>query len=127
MQIIDKCGYLEAALGFIEKNIVSGKGLQKIAAKTGIRENSLRTLSLSLKNFSEKQLFTALHEKIEDIHSSLSGADAEISGADISIESQKNKAFILMNVICDIVVDGDREDRLDVDIKIFSKNNIQVN
>jgi len=126
MQIIDKCGYLESALDFIEKNIVSGKGLQKIVAKTGIKENSLRTLSLSLKNFSAKQFFTVLHEKIEDSHSSLSGADAEIAGADISIETQRKKAFILMSVICDIVIDGEREDRVEMDIKIFSKNNIQV-
>lgn len=126
MEIIDKNGYLESALEYIEKNIVSGKGLQKIAKKAGVSEGLLKNLSFSLKNFSEKQFFTALHEKIEESHSSLSGANAEISGADISVETQKNKAFVLMNITCDIVVDGEKEDRIEMDIKIFSKNNIRI-
>ena len=126
MEILDKNGYLESALRYIEKNIISGRGLQKIANKARVDEVLLKNLSLSLKNLSEKRLFIALHEKIEDSHSSLSGADAEISGADISIEVDKKKAFILMSVVCDIVIDGEREDRFDLDIKIFSKNNIQI-
>lgn len=126
MEIIDKYGYLESALEYIEKNIVSGKGLQKIAKKARINEGLLKNLSLSLKNFSEKQFFTALQEKIEESHSSISGADAEILSADISVETQKNKAYILMSVVCDIVIDGEQEDKIKMDIKIFSKNNIQA-
>lgn len=126
MEIIDKYGYLESALEYIEKNIVSGRGLQKIAKKARINEDLLKNLSLSLRGFSEKQFFVALQEKIEERHSSISGADAEILAADISVETQKNKAYILMSIVCDIVIDGEHEDKLEMDIKIFSKNNIQI-
>ena len=125
MGIIDKYGYLESALGYIEKNIMSGRGLQKIAKKARVNEDSLKNLSLSLSNFSEKQFFVALQEKIEERHSSLSGADVEISGADISIELIKNKAYVSMSLLCDIVADGEKEDSLKMDIRIFSKDNIQ--
>ena len=126
MEIIDKYGYLESALEYIEKNIVSGRGLQKIAKKAGIKEDLLKNLSLSLSGFSEKMFFTILQQEIEDRHSSVSGADVEISGADISLETQKNKAFILMSLICDIVVDGEKEDKIKMDIKIFSKIDIKI-
>lgn len=126
MQIIDKHGYLEDALDYIEKNVVSGRGLHKIAKKARINEDLLKNLYLSLKDFSEKQFFVALQGKLEDKHSSISGANVEVSGADISIETQKNKAFVLMSLICDIVVDGEREDKIKIEIKIFSKNNIQI-
>lgn len=135
MQIIDKYGYLDSALDYIEKGIVSGQGLQKIAKKARINEDLLKNLSLALKDFSEKQFFLLLQDKIEDRHSSTSGADVEISGADISIETQGDskrhqrrppRAFILMNLICDIVVDDQEEDKIKIDIKIFSKNNIQI-
>jgi len=127
MQIIDKYGYLESALDYIEGNIVSGKGLQKIAARTGIKENSLRTLSLALKSFSEGQFIVALQEKIEESHSSLAGADAEILGADISVEVENHRPFILMKVSVGIVIDGEQEDSLKLDIKILpGKNNIKI-
>ena len=126
MQILDRYGYLESALEYIDRNIASGKGLHKIAKKTGISENSLRTLSLSLKDFSEKQIFTMLGEKLENRHTSLSGASAEVSGADISIEKDERGVFALLNVAFDIVADGDMEDKATADIKFFSKNNIQI-
>jgi hypothetical protein len=126
MEIIDKNGYLESALDYIEKNIVSGKGLQKIAKKSGIKEDLLRNLSLALKNFSEKQFYVGLQEKIEASHSSISGADAEISGVDISINTHKNAAFISFNLDCDIVVDGEKEDCIKMEAKIFSGDKIQI-
>lgn len=126
MEIIDKYGYLESALEYIEKNIVSGRGLQKTAKKARISEDLIKNLSLSLRGFSEKIFVTILHQEIEDRHSSISGADVEISGADISIEATKNRAFILMDLICDIVIDGEKEDKLKVGVKIFSKNEIKI-
>jgi len=125
MQIIDKYGYLEQALNYIEKHIASGRGLQKLAKKAGIKEDLLQNLYLALKNFSEKKFFAVFQERIEDRHSSIPGADVEIFEADISIESQKGRAFILMNLICDIVVDGEQEDKIKMEIKIFSKDNIK--
>ena len=126
MEIIDKYGYLESALEYIEKNIVSGRGLHKIAEKTGINEDLLKNLSLSLSGFSEKMFATILQQEIEDRHSSISGADVEISGVDISVETQKKKAFVLMKLICDMVIDGEKDDKIKIDIKIFSKINIQI-
>jgi len=127
MEIIDRAGYLESALRYIGKNIISGRGLQKIAKKTGINEGLLKNLSLSLKKFSEKHLFTILHEKLEESHSSLAGATAEISGADISVESRKGRAFILMNIDFDIKADDETEDKIKIEARIFSRNNIYVN
>ena len=127
MQIIDKYGYLKNALNYIERNIVSGRGLQKIAKKARINEALFKSLSLSLKDFSEKQFFVALYEGIEDSRSFTSGADVEISAVDISVEAEKDKAFILMNLICDIVADGEQKDKVKIDIRMFSKNNIQIN
>ena len=126
MQIIDKYGYLESALGYIEKHVVSGRGLQKIAKKARINEDLLKNLSLSLRGFSEKQFLAVFQEKIEVRHGSTPGADVEIAGANISIEIDKNKAFVCMNLICEIMVDGEQEDKIKMDIKIFSKNNIQA-
>ena len=126
MEIIDKYGYLESALEYIEKNIVSGRGLQKIAKKARISDDEIKNLSSSLSGFSEKIFVTILHQEIEDRHSSMSGADVEISGADISIESNKKHIYILLSLVCDIVIDGEKEDKLKMDIKIFSKNNIQI-
>ena len=126
MEIIDKYGYLESALEYIEKNIVSGRGLQKIVKKARIKEDLLKSLSSSLNGFSEKMFFVILKQEIEDRHSSVSGADVEISGADISLETHKNKAFVSMSLICDIVVDGEKEDKIKMDIKIFSKIDIKI-
>ena len=126
MEIIDKYGYLDSALDYIERRIASGRGLQKTAKKARINEDLLKNLSLLLKDFSEKQFFSIFQEEIEQRHSSVSGANVEISGADISIETQKGKAFVLMNLTCDIVIDGEQEDKIKMDVKIFSKNNIQI-
>jgi len=132
MQIIDKYGYLESALEYIEKNLASGRGLHKIAEKARIKEDLLKNLYLALKSFSEKQFFAILQEKIEDRRGSISGTQVEISGADISIEVEKSphgrnlRAFILMNLICEIVIDGEVEDKMKINIKIFSKSNIKI-
>ena len=126
MEIIDKYGYLESALEYIDKNIVSGRGLQKIAKKADIQEDLIKNLSLALAGFSEKTFVTILHQEIEDRHSSISGAEVEISGADISLDTQKSKAFILLKLVCDIVIDGENEDKIKIDTRIFSKNNIQI-
>jgi len=126
MEIIDKYGYLEQALEFIEKNIVSGRGLHKTAIKTRINEDLLKNLSSALSGFSEKTFVTILHQEIEDRHSSVLGADVEISGIDISLETQKNRAYILMKLVCDIVVDSEKDDKINLDIKIFSKNEIKI-
>lgn len=126
MQIIDKYGYLESALGYIEKSIASGRGLQRIAKTASINEDFVRDLSLSLKDFSEKQFFTVLQEKLESTHSSLSGAEVEIVVADVGIETYKKKAFVSINLVCDIMIDGEKEDRIDIDVKIFSRDNIQI-
>ena len=125
MQIIDKYGYLDSALDYIERHVVSGRGLQKIAKKTRINEDLLKNLSLSLKDFSEKNFISVLQDKIEDRRIFKAETEVEISGADISIEQEKGTVFILMNIVCDIVVDGDQEDRIKTNIKIFSKNNIK--
>ena len=106
MEIIDKNGYLESALEYIDKNIVSGRGLQKIAIKAGIQEDLLKNLSLALAGFSEKTFVTILHQEIEDRHSSVDVADAEVSSVDVSIDTQKKKAFIFVKLVCDIVIDG---------------------
>jgi len=126
MEIIDKYGYLEGALEYIEKNIVSGRGLQKIAKKASLSEDKIKNLSSSLRGFSEKIFVTILHQEIEDRHSSMSGAEVEIAAVDISIETQKKNAYILLSLVCDIVVDGEKEDKIKMNIKIFSKNNIQI-
>ena len=126
MEIIDKYGYLEGALEYIEKNLISGRGLHEVAEKTGIKEDLLKSLSLSLDGFSEKMFLTILQQEIEDRHSSISGADVEISGVDISLETQKNRAFILMKLVSDIVVDGEKEDKIKMDIKIFSKIDVRI-
>ena len=55
MEIIDKYGYLESALGYIEKNIVAGRNLQKLAEKSRVNMNLLKKLSAALLNFSERQ------------------------------------------------------------------------
>ena len=67
-----------------------------------------------------------LEEELEKRHSSLSGADAEISGADISIDTYKDKTFILISLSFNIVVDDEIEDKTKIDIKIFSNKNILI-
>lgn len=118
MQIIDKNGYLDSALKYIEKGMLSGRGLQKTAKKTRIDEGLLKSLSLRLSDFSEKQFFTNLQEKIEYVHGFTPGAEVQISGADVSIENKKGKAIIAMNLICDIVIDGEQEDKIKINMQI---------
>lgn len=126
MEIIDKYGYLEQSLEFIEKNLVSGKGLRKIAKKARIDAKFLEKFCVFLKGFSEKQFYTLLQEKLENKHSSLLGAVAEISGTDVSIENDKEAIFIFLLILCDIVVDSELEEKVEVKAKIFSKNKIEV-
>jgi hypothetical protein len=127
MEIIDKYGYLEDVIGYVEKNIISSRNFQKLAKKSGINEVLLKKLSVGLQKFSEKYFFTCLEEELEKRHSSLSGADAEIFGADISIETQKGTAFISMILNFNIVIDGEAEDKIKIQIKIFSNKNIIIN
>ena len=126
MEIIDKYGYLEDALEYIEKNLVSGRGLRQIAKKTGISDDKINNLSSALRGFSEKMFFTILKQEIEDRHSSIDGADAEISGVDISIVAKKNNAFVLMKLVCDIVADGEKEDKIKMDVRLFSKIDVRI-
>jgi len=125
MQIIDKYGYLENAFDYIDRQIVSGRGLKKISKKTGMDEDLLKSLSSVLKDFSEKQFFCVLEEKIEEKHGSAPDDDIEISEVDLSVEREKGKALVLMNLTCDVAVDGEQEDKIKIEIKIFSKNNIK--
>lgn len=126
MEIIDKYGYLEDVLNYIEKNIIKSRGWQKTAKKAKVKEELLKGLSGKLKYFSETSFFTLLQEKLEDRHSSIAGATAELCGADVGIEVVKNKAFVLINFKWDIVVDGEKEDKVLMDIKMFSKNDIRI-
>ncbi len=126
MEIVDKYGYLEDVLKYIEKNIINSRGLFKISQKANIEQALLQNLSRSLKGFSENQFFTALEEKLEERHSSPLDASAELAGADMGIELDKNKAFIMIKFKWDIAVEGEREDRTSMQVQIFSKNNIKV-
>jgi len=126
MQIVDKYGYLEDVLNYIEKNIIESKHFEKLAKKARVGEGLLKKLSKELRGFSEKYFLTALQEKLEERHSSLSGAEAEIFLADVGIDVEKNKAFILIYLNWDIVIDGEKEDKIVTTIKIYSKNNIQI-
>jgi len=126
MQIIDKYGYLEDVLDFVEKKIIYGKSLQKLAEKAKVDVRLIESLSKQLKGFSEKYFLTTLAEELENRHSSLSGAVAEISAADAGIEVDRNKVFVSLALNCDIVVGEEREDKAKVHIKIFSKSNMQI-
>lgn len=126
MEIIDKYGYLEDAMSYIEKSIINKKGWQNIVKKAGIDKEILENLSNKLKDFSETSFFTLLEGKLESIHSSIAGATAEIGGADLGIEVYRNKPFILLNLKWDIVIDDEKEDRVLMEVKIFSKNDIHI-
>lgn len=126
MEIIDKSGYLKSAVRYIENNIVSGKSLERISKKAGIKEVLIKNLCLSLKKFSEKQFFTAIHEALEQSHSSLSGAVAEVSSAELSVEARNQRAFIFLTLSFNIIADDEKQDRLDLDIKIFSEDKILI-
>lgn len=124
MELIDKYGYLDDALNYIERNIIGCKDYKKLAKKAGVNEEFFKNLSKGLKGFSEKIFLTLIRERVEEKHSSLSGADAEVAGVDISIEKQKKSVFILLRLLFEITVDGESEDKVKINIKIFSKNNI---
>lgn len=126
MEIIDRYGYIEDALAFIEKNIIAGRNLKNLAKKAGIDEVLLKKLSSSLKNFSEKLFFTNLEEELEERHSSLLGANAENFFADVKIDAKDKKAFIIICLKWNIIVDGENEDKTTTLIKIFSSSNIQI-
>lgn len=126
MEIVDRYGYLEDALGYIEKNIIANHNIQKLAKKAGVDEFLLKNLRKGLQNFSEKLFFSTLQEKLEDRHSSLLGAAAELISADVKIEVEKNKALVLICLNWDITVDGEREDKITTWVKMFSDKNIQI-
>ena len=127
MEIIDKYGYLEDALIYIERNIINCRNFEKLAKKSGVSEAFFKKLLKGLQKFSEKYFFTCLQEELEKRHSSLSGALAEVSLADISIEAKKGKVFILMTLGFNIELDGETEDKTKMDVKIFSNKNITIN
>lgn len=126
MEIIDKYGYLEGALSYIDRSIISAKSLQKISKKSGVDEILLKNFKDKIKNFSEKYFLSILNEELEDAHSSLSGATAEVSGVDISIEKDGNCAYIFLRLFFDIMADNEEEDKTKIDFKIYSKNNIKI-
>ncbi|MCX6721938.1 MAG: hypothetical protein NTY04_01990 [Candidatus Staskawiczbacteria bacterium] len=125
MQIIDKYGYLDGAIDYIEKHIVSGRGLQKIAKKARINEDLLKNLSLLLKGFSEQKFISVLQGKIEERRIFKEESEIEISGVDVRLDQEKNNAFIYINITYDIADDGEQEDKAKIEIKIYSKNNIK--
>jgi len=126
MEIVDRYGYLEDALGYIEKNIIANHNIQKLAKKAGVDEFLLKNLQKGLQHFSEKLFFTTLQEELEDRHSSLLGATAELVFADVKIEVEKNKAFVLACLNWDITIDSEKEDKMTTLVKIFSDKNIQI-
>ncbi len=126
MEIIDKYGYLESALGYIEKNIIAGRNFQKLAKKSGVGESLLRKLSQELRGFSEKHFLTSLQEKLEERHSSLGGVDAELTFADIGIEVRNNKALVLIYFKWALAIDGESEDKAKMSVEILSKNKFKI-
>lgn len=125
MEIIDKYGYLEDVLNYIEKNIVMGCGLKRIAKKANLRLEDLLKFSNYIKDFSERELLTLLKEKLEDRHSSIAGADAEVTSVDMSIENKKKNIYILLNLKWDIAVDGEKEEEVLMNVEIF-KDKINI-
>ncbi len=126
MQIVDKYGYLEDVLNYIEKNIICAKHFEKLSKKARLSEYLLKKLSKDLQGFSEKYFLTSLQDKLEERHSSLAGAEAEVFLADVGIEVEKSKAFVLICLNWDVVIDEEKEDKITTIVKIFSKNNIQI-
>jgi hypothetical protein len=126
MQIIDKNGYLDAALGYIERVIISGRGLRQIAQKTRINEDLLKSLSLSLVGLSENDVMSKIQEKLEERHGFLSGADAEVCSAYVDISLEKKLPYLLLRSAFEIMMDGQKDDTTEIEIKIFSRKNIQI-
>lgn len=127
MEIVDKYGYLEEAIGYLEQNIISDKGWPKVLRKIKISKEALAELSLGLKKFSENVFFSLLEEKLEKRHSSITGAEAEVYGVDLSIDKDKKKVFIILTLNFKIVQGGESDDKITMVVRIFSKENIRVN
>lgn len=127
MEIVDKYGYLEEAVGYMEKNIISSKGWPVVLRKIKIQKELLVALSAGIQKFSENAFFALLEEKLEKRRSSITGAEAEVFGVDLKIDTEKNKAFILLTLNFKIVQKGETEDKITMAVKIYSKENIKVN
>lgn len=127
MEIVDKYGYLEEAIGYLEKNIISDSGWPKVLRKIKISKEMLASLSLGIKKISENSLFTLLEDKLEERHSSITGAQAEVYGVDLTIDSDKKKAFVVLTLNFKIVQAEETEDKTTMVVRIYSKENIKVN
>ena len=127
MEIVDKYGFLEEAIGYIEQNIISNKGWPKVLRKLKLPKEMLAELSLALQKLSENAFFVLLEEKLEARHSSLAGAEAIVYGVDLTIDNDKKKAFIILTLNFKIVQREETEDKITMIIKIYSKENIRVN
>lgn len=127
MEIVDKYGYLEEAIGYLERNIISDSGWPKVLRKIKISKEMLASLSLGIKKISENSLFTLLEDKLEERHSSITGAQAEVYGVDLTIDSDKKKAFVVLTLNFKIVQAEETEDKTTMVVRIYSKENIKVN
>lgn len=127
MEIVDKYGYLEEVIDYIEKNIISDKGWSRVLRKIKIDKQMLSELSFGIKKFSENAFFSLLEEKLEKRHSSITGAEAYVYGVDLKIDIDKKKAFILLTLNFKIMQKEETEDKTTMIIKIYSKENIKVN
>lgn len=126
MELVDKYGYLEETLNYIETHILNPKAWGKICSKLKLKKEVLEDLSKKLKNFSEKYLFEVLEQKLEKRHSSIAGDEAELYATDLTILMEKKKAYVQIIFKWRIVEDEEEEDRITTSVKIFSKDNIKV-
>lgn len=130
MEIVDKYGFLEEAIGYLEQNIISEKGWPKVLRKIKLDKQLLADLSLGLKKFSENSFFVMIEEKLEARHSSITGAQAEVYGVDLTIDTEgpakKKKALIIFTLKFKIVQKEITEDKVTMIVKIYSKENIKV-
>ena len=126
MEIVDKYGFLEEAIGYIEKNIIASKGWPIVLRKLKLPKEMLAELSSALQKLSENAFFVLLEEKLEARHSSLTGAEAIVYGVDLTVDNDKKKAFILLTLNFKIVQNEETEDKVTMVIKIYSKENIKI-
>jgi hypothetical protein len=126
MKLVDKYGYLEETLNYIETHIINQKGWTRICSKLKIKKEALEDLAKRLKNFSENYLFKVIEEKLEKRHSSIAGDQAELYSTDLTIEMAGKKAFIQIIFKWKIVEDEEEEDRVTTNIKIIAKDNIVI-
>lgn len=127
MEIVDKYGYLEEVIAYIEKNIISSKGWPVVLRKIKISKELLAGLSAGIQKFSENAFFALIEEKLEKRHSSITGAEAYVYGVDLKIDTERIKAFILLTLNFKIVQKEETEDKITMVVKIYSKENIKVN